>query len=245
MLFINLLFNKEIKPMKMSPALKMLLLLWPILYLGAIFLVFPLFAIATPIPLMAVIGLLLISHTTSKTRVIFWATIYTFIIGLMFFNIRIWNYVHSSYHDPVNQYSLSENLFRFGTFSIIAFLASIYAITRDKIIILKNFNQMILDSLDEAVITADINGRIYSLNNSAIKLLEINESTKDKCFPEMNVIEMFFDSKNRGKMLSKYIESFDLEDPKLELKIRNSPVLAKLKKIKNFNQDLMMIIIRP
>ena len=245
MLFINLLFKKEIKPMKMSPALKMLLLLWPILYLGAIFLVFPLIAIATPIPLMAVIGLLLISHTTSKTRVIFWATIYTFIIGLMFFNIRIWNYVHSSYHDPVNQYSLSENLFRFGTFSIIAFLASIYAITRDKIITLKNFNQMILDSLDEVVITADIDGRIHSLNNSAIKLLEINESTKDKCFPEMNVTEMFFDSKNRGKMLSKYIESFDLEDPKLELKIRNSPVLAKLKKIKNFNQDLMMIIIRP
>ena len=245
MLFINLLFNKEIKPMKMSPALKMLSLVWPILYLGAIFLVFPLFAIATPIPLMAVIGLLLISHTTSKTRVIFWATIYTFIIGLMFFNIRIWNYVHSSYHDPVNQYSLSENLFRFGTFSIIAFLASIYAITRDKIITLKNFNQMILDSLDEAVITADINGRIYSLNNSAIKLLEINESTKDKCFPEMNVIEMFFDSKNRGKMLSKYIESFDLKDPKLELKIRNSPVQSKLKKLKNINQDLMMIIIRP
>ena len=231
--------------MKMSPALKMLSLVWPILYLGAIFLVFPLFAIATPIPLMAVIGLLLISHTTSKTRVIFWATIYTFIIGLMFFNIRIWNYVHSSYHDPVNQYSLSENLFRFGTFSIIAFLASIYAITRDKIITLKNFNQMILDSLDEAVITADINGRIYSLNNSAIKLLEINESTKDKCFPEMNVIEMFFDSKNRGKMLSKYIESFDLKDPKLELKIRNSPVQSKLKKLKNINQDLMMIIIRP
>ncbi len=231
--------------MKMSPALKMLLLLWPILYLGAIFLVFPLFTIATPIPLMAVIGLLLISHTTSKKRVVFWATIYTFIIGLMFFNIRIWNYVHSSYHDPVNQYSLSENLFRFGTFSIIAFLASIYAITRDKIITLKNFNQMILDSLDEAVITADIDGRIHSLNNSAIKLLEINESTKDKCFPEMNVIEIFFDSKNRGKMLSKYIESFDLEDPKLELKIRNRPVLAKIKKIKNFNQDLMMIIIRP
>lgn len=231
--------------MKMSPALKMLLLLWPILYLGAIFLVFPLFTIATPIPLMAVIGLLLISHTKSKTRVIFWAIIYTFIIGLMFFNVRIWNYVHSSYHDPVNQYSLSENLFRFGTFSIIAFLASIYAITRDKIITLKNFNQMILDSLDEVVITADIDGRIHSLNNSAIKLLEINESTKDKCFPEMNVIEIFFDSKNRGKMLSKYIESFDLEDPKLELKIRNRPVLAKIKKIKNFNQDLMMIIIRP
>ena len=104
---------------------------------------------------------------------------------------------------------------------------------------------MILDSLDEAVITADIDGRIHSLNNSAIKLLEINESTKDKCFPEMNVIEIFFDSKNRGKMLSKYIELFDLEDPKLELKISNSPVLAKLKKIKNFNQDLMMIIIRP
>ena len=245
MLFIKLLFNKEINPMKTSPALKMLLLIWPILYLGAIFLVCPLFSIATPIPLLAVIGLLLVSATTSKTRVIFWAIIYTFIIGFMFFNIRIWNYVHSSYHDPVNQYSLSENLFRFGTFSIIAFLASIYAITRDKIITLKNFNQMILDSLDEVVITADIDGRIHSLNNSAIKLLEINESTKDKCFPEMNVIEIFFDSKNRGKMLSKYMESFDLEDPKLELKIRNRPVLAKIKKIKNFNQDLMMIIIRP
>ena len=104
---------------------------------------------------------------------------------------------------------------------------------------------MILDSLEEAVITADIDGRIHSLNNSAIKLLEINESTKDKCFPEMNVIEIFFDSKNRGKMLSKYIESFDLQDPELELKIMNAPVQSKLKKIKSNNKDLMMIIIRP
>lgn len=244
MLFINLLFNKEIKPMKMSPALKMLLLLWPILYLGAIFLVSPSFAIATPIPFMAVIGLILLSTIESKKRVIFWSIIYTFIIGFMFFDIRIWNYVHSSYHDPVNQYCLSENLFRFGVFVIIAFLTSVYSITKDKIITLKNFNQKILDSLDEAVITADIDGRIHSLNNSAFKLLKNNGFTIDKSFPEMNIIEIFFDSKHRGKMLSKYIESFDLQDPKLELKIMNTPVESKLKKLKNFNQDLMMIIIR-
>jgi hypothetical protein len=232
------------KLMKLHPALSKVLSLWPLLYLVAIFLIAPLFAVATPIPLLSVIGLLYISATMSKNRVIIWAIIYTLAIGCMYFDIRIWNYVHSSYLDSIKQYSFSENLFRFVTFLIISVFGCVFTLTNDKLKSLKSFHQHILNSLDEAVITADIDGRINYLNDSAKKLLGKNRIINEQDFIDLNFIEIFFDSKHRGKMLSKYIQSFEIPNPDLELQLQGCVLHSKMKKIKKFKEDLMMIIIR-
>ena len=231
----------------MHPTLKNSLLLWPLLYLVVIFIVAPLFAVATPIPLLALIGLLYISAIMTKNMVIIWAIIYTLVVGCMYFNIRIWNYVHSGYHDPINQYSYSENIFRFVIFLITAFFAICFSLANDKLINLRNFYQKIINSLDEAVILSDIDGRIQYHNTSAQELLrdhgyinEYNGAPPSK----VNIIEIFFDSKHRGKMLSKYIEAFDTQNPELELRLHGVVVKSKIKKIKKLNRDLMMIIIR-